>query len=160
MPFGEFPERVNEHAARTTAMLVIALALATVVAALTVQAPVVIVLNVLLALGFALRLWAGPKYSLFGQLSVRYLASAAFGEPRIVSGALKQFAQGIGLVFSALALVFTVSGLYVGTTITLLLLIAAASAEAFLGFCAGCWIYRHAQRAGILPPDACETCAI
>lgn len=160
MPFGEFPERVNEHAARTTAMLVIALALATVVAALTVQAPVVIVLNVLLALGFALRLWAGPKYSLFGQLSVRYLASAAFGEPRIVSGAPKQFAQGIGLVFSALALVFTVSGLYVGTTITLLLLIAAASAEAFLGFCAGCWIYRHAQRAGILPPDACETCAI
>lgn len=160
MPFGEFPERVNEYAARTTAMLVIALALATVVAALTVQDPVVIVLNVLLAVGFVLRLWAGPKYSPFGQLSVRYLASAAFGEPRIVSGAPKQFAQGIGLVFSAVALVFTVSGLYVGTTITLLLLIAAASAEAFLGFCAGCWIYRHAQRAGILPPDACETCAI
>lgn len=160
MPFGEFPERVNEHAARTTAMLVILLAAATIVAALTVQAPVVIVLNVLLAVGFALRLWAGPKYSPFGQLSVRYLARAAFGEPRIVSGAPKQFAQGIGLVFSALALVFTVSGLYLGTTITLLLLIAAASAEAFLGFCAGCWIYRHAQRAGILPPDACETCAI
>ncbi|MGV0397447.1 DUF4395 domain-containing protein [Corynebacterium suicordis] len=160
MPFGEFPERVNEHAARTTAMLVIALAAATIAAALTVQAPVVIVLNVLLAVGFALRLWAGPKYSPFGQLSVRYLARPAFGEPRIVSGAPKQFAQGIGLVFSAVALLFTVSGLYLATTITLLLLIAAASAEAFLGFCAGCWIYRHAQRAGILPPDACETCAI
>ncbi|WP_235840632.1 DUF4395 family protein [Corynebacterium liangguodongii] len=44
--------------------------------------------------------------------------------------------------------------------VTLLLLILAASAEAFLGFCAGCWIYRHGQRAGIIPPDACETCAM
>ncbi|MBF0581103.1 DUF4395 domain-containing protein [Corynebacterium sp. ED61] len=160
MPFGEFPERVNEHAARTTAMLVIALAVVTIACALSIQGGVTIALNLLLVIGFALRLWAGPKYSLFGQLSVRYLASAAFGEPRIVSGAPKQFAQGIGLVFSVVALLFSVSGLFVATSVTLILLVAAASAEAFLGFCAGCWIYRHAQRAGILPPDACETCAI
>lgn len=160
MPFGEFPEQVNEHAARTTAMCVVALALLTLLLTFVASGPVAIVACAILAIGFVARVWAGPKYSLFGQLSVRYLARAVFGEPRIVAGAPKQFAQGIGLLFSAVALLFAVLGFFLATQITLILLILAASAEAFLGFCAGCWIYRHAQRAGIFPPDACETCAI
>lgn len=160
MLFGQFPERVNEKAARTTAMLVVALAAATLLSAIFLPAGVTIALNTALAVGFILRVYAGPKYSPFGQLSVRYLADAVFGEPRIVSGAPKQFAQGIGVVFSLTALGFTVLGATLGTVATLALLIAAASAEAFLGFCAGCWIYRHGQRAGVFPADACETCAI
>ena len=160
MLFAQFPERVNENAARTTAMLVVVLTAATVISALFLLRPLTLALNVVLAAGFLLRVWAGPKYSIFGQLSVRRLADAVFGGPRIVSGAPKQFAQGIGFVFSLTALVFTVLGSTSGTVVTLALLIVAASAEAFLGFCAGCWIYRHAQRAGVFPPDACETCAI
>ena len=160
MPFGEFPERVNEHAARTTAMLVIALAVVTIACALSIQGGVTIALNLLLVIGFALRLWAGPKYSLFGQLSVRYLADAVFGTTRIVSGAPKQFAQCIGLAFSLTSLVFALFGEFTVLQITLALLVVAASAEAFLGFCAGCWAYRRLQRAGVIGPDACETCAI
>ncbi|SDL63455.1 protein of unknown function [Corynebacterium mycetoides] len=160
MPFGEFPERVNEYASRTTAALVVALALTTIVAWLVAPALVALALNALLFAGFALRLYAGPKYSLFGQLSVRYLAGAAFGDPHIVSGAPKQFAQGIGVAFSLVALMFAATGHTVAGQVTLLMLVAAASAEAFLGFCAGCWIYRHGQKAGIISPDACETCAI
>lgn len=160
MLFGEFPERVNEHAARTTAMLVVALALTTVAASFIAPGPVTVALCAVLAVGFALRVYAGPKYSPFGQLSVRYLASAVFGEAHIVSGAPKQFAQCIGLSFSATALIFAALGLEAGTQVTLALLIVAASAEAFLGFCAGCWMYRRLQRKGLIAPDACETCAI
>ncbi|WP_235840633.1 DUF4395 family protein [Corynebacterium liangguodongii] len=67
---------------------------------------VALVLNALLTAGFALRVYAGPKYSPFGQLSVRFLADAVFGRQHIVSGAPKQFAQCIGLAFSLTALVF------------------------------------------------------
>ena len=160
MLFGEFPERVNEHAARTTAMLVILLAASTIAASLLAPGPVTLVLGVALVIGFILRVYAGPKYSLFGQISVRFLAERVFGQPRIVSGAPKQFAQCIGLAFSLTATVFYLFGAVGAMQVTLLLLILAASAEAFLGFCAGCWMYRRLQRAGVIGPDACETCAI
>ena len=160
MLFGQFPERVNEYAARTTAMLVVALALVTIAASFLAPGPVTVALSALLAAGFALRVYAGPKYSLFGQLSVRYLADAVFGTTRIVSGAPKQFAQCIGLAFSLTALVFALFGEFTVLQITLALLVVAASAEAFLGFCAGCWAYRRLQRAGVIGPDACETCTI
>lgn len=159
MLFGEFQERVNEHAARTTAMLVILLAASTIAASILAPGPVTLALGVALVIGFALRVYAGPKYSLFGQISVRFLAERVFGQPRIVSGAPKQFAQCIGLVFSLTATVFYLFGA-VGAMQVTLLLILAASAEAFLGLCAGCWTYRRLQRAGVIGPDACETCAI
>lgn len=160
MLFGEFPERVNEHAARTTAMLVIVLAVSTIVASFIAPGPVTLALGVTLVVGFALRVYAGPKYSPFGQISVRFLAERVFGQPRIVSGAPKQFAQCIGLVFSLTGFVFYLVGAVTAMQVTLLLLILAASAEAFLGFCAGCWMYRRLQRVGVIGPDACETCAI
>jgi hypothetical protein len=40
----------------------------------------------------------------------------------------------------------------------LAILIAAASLEAFAGFCLGCVIFGVLQRRGLIPEDICEAC--
>ena len=151
----EFPEVVNDYAARCTAALVVVLAVATILT----PSPQRIWLAAALAAGFALRVAGGPRYSPFGRLSVHLLAPRVSAEPKLVAGAPKRFAQTIGLVMSSLALVLFAAGLPAAGVAVLAALVAAALAEAALGFCLGCWIYGRLQRAGLVSEDACADCA-
>lgn len=150
-----FPEVVNDHAARCTAALVVALALVTMVS----PAPAQTWLAVALVVGFALRVAGGPRYSPFGRLSVHVLAPRVSPEPKLVAGAPKRFAQTIGLVMSSVALGLFLAGLTTAATVVLGILVAAALAEAALGFCLGCWMYAQLQRVGVIPGDTCVECA-
>ena len=150
-----FPEIVNDYAARCTAALVVGLAVITVL----VPSPLQTWLAGALALGFVLRVAGGPRYSPFGRLSVHVLAPWVSTEPKMVAGAPKRFAQTIGLVMSSLAFALFLAGLATAGVVVLVVLVAAALAEAALGFCLGCWIYGQLQRAGVVSEDACVDCA-
>lgn len=150
-----FPEVVNDYAARCTAGLVVALAVATMLAPQPAQSW----LAAVLVLGFVLRVAGGPRYSPFGRLSVHLLAPRVSSEPKMVAGAPKRFAQTIGLVMSSIALGLFLGGLTVAGTVVLGVLVAAALAESALGFCLGCWMYAQLQRAGVISADSCVDCA-
>lgn len=146
-----FPNPVNEKAARAVAALV-------VVSTLAILATGTGWAAWLLALGFALRVAGGPRYSPFGLLATRVIAPR-LGRQRLVAGPPKRFAQGIGFAVSlAAALAWTLSA---PTTAGVLLgvLVVAAGLEAVLAFCLGCWIFGQLQRAGAIPESVCLACA-
>lgn len=146
-----FPNPVNEYAARSTAGLVVVLA----IVAIVVNHPVV---YGLLALGFLLRVMAGPKLSPFGQLSVRIIAPKIWRKSTLVPGPPKRFAQAIGLVFSTTALVLSLLGYGLAAQIVVGLLIVAALLESVFGFCLGCVAFGFLQQRGVIPADVCEAC--
>lgn len=145
-----FPNPVNEYAARITAGLVVMLAGATL---LTGSGWGLL----LIAAGFWLRVLFGPRISPLALLSVKVLAPR-LGRVRLVPGPPKRFAQGIGAVVSTTALVLFAAGALPAAWIVLAILIAAASLEAFAGFCLGCVIFGWLQRRGLIPEDVCEAC--
>lgn len=146
-----FPNPVNDYAARTTAGLVIVLA----VIAVAVDNPI---LYGILALGFALRVASGPTLSPFGQLSVKFIVPKVVRKEKLVPGPPKRFAQTIGLVVSGTAFVLSLFGFGLAAQITTGVLILAATLESVFGFCLGCTIFGFLQRAGIIPESVCEAC--
>ncbi|MGN0096451.1 MAG: DUF4395 domain-containing protein [Corynebacterium sp.] len=155
-----FPPVVNDRAARTTAMLVVALTVVTVALSMAGFTGAATVAGTLLFVGFLLRVLAGPRFDPFGQLSVRWLAQRVFGPPVLVAGAPKRFAQMIGLLFSGTALGLRVAGLTGASDVVLLLLVAAASLEGFMGVCLGCLIFARLQQWGVVPGDIRADCAV
>ncbi|MGW0036942.1 DUF4395 domain-containing protein [Gordonia sp. NPDC003376] len=146
-----FPNPVNDYAARSTAGLVVALAIVTIVVNHWA-------LYALVAIGFLLRVLAGPRFSPFGQLSVRVIAPRIWRKTKLVPGPPKRFAQGIGLVVSSTALVLSVLGFGLAAQIVLGVLVVAATLEFALGFCLGCTIFGFLQRRGVIPDTVCEAC--
>ncbi len=145
-----FPNPVNEYAARITAGLVVLLAGATLLSGSGWGL-------VLIAAGFWLRVLFGPRISPLALLSVKVLAPR-LGSARLVPGPPKRFAQGMGTVVSTTALILFLAGAAPAAWIALAVLIAAASLEAFAGFCLGCVIFGVLQRRGLIPEDICEAC--
>lgn len=145
-----FPNPVNEYAARITAGLVVLLAGATLLSGSVWGL-------VLIAAGFWLRVLFGPRISPLALLSVKVLAPR-LGRVRLVPGPPKRFAQGMGTVVSTTALILFVAGAAPAAWIVLAILIAAASLEAFAGFCLGCVVFGLLQRRGLIPEDICEAC--
>jgi len=145
-----FPNPVNEYAARITAGLVVAAAVATLA---TGFGPGL----VLIAGGFWLRVLFGPRISPFALLSVKVLAPR-IGRAKLVPGPPKRFAQGIGAGLGTVAAALYFLGFGTAAWVLLGLLIVAASLEAFLGFCLGCAIFGLLQRRGLIPADICEAC--
>ena len=90
-----FPAVVNEKAARVVAGGVV---LITATALLTGW----LWLSAVLAVGFALRVAAGPRYSPLGQLATKVVAPR-LGARKLVAGPPKRFAQTVGLVFTLAA---------------------------------------------------------
>src|SRR5690349_14725166 len=84
----EFPNPVNEYAARITAGLVVVLAAVTLLTGWGWGLAVI-------AAGFWLRVLFGPRISPLAQLSVKVLAPR-LGRAKLVPGPPKRFAQGIG----------------------------------------------------------------
>ena len=98
-----FPAVVNEKAARVVAGGV---ALITATALLTGW----LWLSAVLAVGFALRVAAGPRYSPLGQLATRWSPHGSAGAAARARPP-KRFAQTVGLVFTLAATGFLVAGL-------------------------------------------------
>jgi len=147
-----FPNPVNEKAARTVAAGVVILAVAAIATGWRW-------LLIVLAVGFALRVLAGPRFSPLGRLATQVIAPR-LGAPKLVPGPPKRFAQTIGLTFSLaatlLAYVFdapTAAWIVTGA------LAFAAFLESALALCLGCQVFSLLMRAGVIPQDICEECA-
>lgn len=151
----EFPNPVNDYAARCTAALVVVLAVVTIVSPQLVATW----LAAVMAVGFALRVAGGPRYSPFGRLSVHVLAPRVAREPKLVPGPPKRFAQTIGLTFSFIAFALFLADFGLAARSVLGALTLAALAESALGFCLGCWIFAQLQKTGIIPESVCVECA-
>lgn len=145
-----FPREVNEKAARVVAGGVVLLA---ATALITGWTPVPAVM----AVGFALRVASGPRFSPLGRLAAQVIAPR-LGEPRIVPGPPKRFAQAVGLGFTVSATAAWLGGAYVLGVTLLAVLLIFASLEAVLGFCAGCYVFGWLMRWGVVPEETCVAC--
>ncbi|MDA1035812.1 MAG: DUF4395 domain-containing protein [Chloroflexi bacterium] len=148
----QFPHPVNEYAARSVAAMVFTLT-AVLIATDTRW------LTMVLAYGFLARVLTGPKLSPMGQLATRFVAPKLLKRSRAVAGPPKQFAQGIGLIFSTTAVVLIYGFGQVGLAYGVLsVLVLFAGLEAFAGFCAGCFVFGYLMRFGIIPAELCQRC--
>ncbi len=164
-----FPNPVNDYAARTVAAGVVLMSLAIVVLGYFGPAlglPTVVSDNawwllVPLAYGFWARVLTGPKLSPLGLLATRVVAPAIGRrrQPRLVPGAPKRFAQGMGVVFSSSAAVLAlVLHQHLAAVLVLGLLVVAATLESVFAFCLGCWVFQGLMRLGLIPAAVCEEC--
>ena len=148
----DFPDPVNEKAARVVAGVVLALGLLTLLTG-------AYWLLAVLAYGFWARVLTGPTLSPLGQFAVK-VAAPRFGDPKYVPGPPKRFAQGIG---AALTTAGAVAALGFGATgvadVLLGLLIVAAGLESILGYCLGCTLFGGLMRIGLIPQSVCDRCA-
>lgn len=145
-----FPAVVNEKAARAVAGLVVVVTAVALLAGWLWLAAV-------LAVGFALRAAGGPRFDPFGQLATKVIAPR-LGDPVLVPGPPKRFAQTVGLVLTLVATGFLVAGLPVVTTVLLAVLLVFATLESVFGFCAGCYAFGLLMRAGLVPEETCAAC--
>ncbi len=149
-----FPNPVNEVAARMVAGMVVAVALAFIV---TGQGWLLI----LLAYGFLARVLTGPTLSPMGLLATRVLVPLLGNRRKPVPGPPKRFAQSIGLGFSTTALLlYFVGGPTLAAQSVLGVLVLFAGLEAFVGFCAGCFVFGYLMRWGLIPESVCRECVI
>jgi hypothetical protein len=147
-----FPNPVNEKAARVVAGGVGTVALLTLVTGWHW-------LLVPLALGFLARVLTGPTLSPLGQLATRVVAPR-LGPPVLVPGPPKRFAQAVGLVLTVgAAMASLVLDRPVVASATLGVLVVFAALESVVGFCAGCWMFGHLMRLGLVPERTCVECA-
>lgn len=147
-----FPNPVNEKAARVVAGLVmVAASLALITGARWVLVP--------LALGFIARVLAGPRLSPFGLLATR-LVAPRLGEPKLVPGPPKRFAELIGAVMTTAGAILAVGfGLHTAADILLGFMIVAAGLESLAGYCLGCKLVALGMRLGLVPDEVCADCA-
>jgi hypothetical protein len=148
----EFPNPVDEISARLVATGVVVMVLATLVfGQWWILVPLVF--------GFVARVAAGPRFSPLGLLVTRVIRPRLTLAARPVAGPPKRFAQAMGVAFSATAAVLVVLGFPGAATVALVMLLGAASLEAFVGLCLGCKVFAGLMRLGVIPEDTCEACA-
>lgn len=132
MSWFRFPTEVNERAARLVAGTVAS----TIVVAYLTGATWVLPL---LAVGFWLRAGFGPRVSPLAKLAVKL--AHRLGEPILVPGPPKRFAQLLGAVALSVASLLAFGGSApVGWAIAGAVAVLA-SFEASLAACLGCWLY-------------------
>jgi hypothetical protein len=149
----DFPNPVNETAARVVAGGVVTMAAATIV----LDKPVVLIP---LTYGFAARVLTGPKLSPLGQLATRVVAPRIKRAPTFSPGPPKRLAQGMGLTMSGAALVLNYGfGRKKAAYLVLGGLLGAASLESFFGICLACKMFPALVKLGLVPESVCEECA-
>ena len=147
-----FPNPVNEKAARVVAGAVVVLAVAAIATGWRW-------LLIVLAVGFALRVLSGPRFSPLGLLATKVIAPR-LGPPKLVPGPPKRFAQTMGLAFSlAAALLAYVFDAATAAWVVTGPLAVAAFLESALAICLGCQVFALLMRAGVIPERVCEECA-
>jgi len=150
--FFSYPNPVNEVVARVTAGGVVLIGLVAIAA----QLPW---LSIVLAVGFLLRVLAGPRLSPLALLANRVIVPRLPLKPKPVAGPPKRFAQLIGLVFSvAAALLFFAFDAETAAYVVLGALVFAATLESVFGVCLGCHAFAGLMRLGVIPPEVCESC--
>jgi Domain of unknown function (DUF4395) len=88
-----------------------------------------------------------------------HLEARSSWAPRLVAGPPKRFAQLIDLVFSlAAALLCYAFSLDTAAYAVLGALVLAAVLESAFGICLGCRAFALLMRAGVIPPEVCESC--
>jgi hypothetical protein len=150
-PILDFPNPVDEHAARLVAGGV-------VVMSVTVAAFGWMIVLVPLALGFVARVLSGPRFSPLGLLVTRVIVPRSGWTPKHVPGPPKRFAQGIGVVVSLSALALWSAGMPGAARVLAGVLVVAAGLESVVGFCLGCTIFGWLMRRGVIPDTVCEAC--
>ena len=132
-PWFVFPERLTEATVRLVAGGV---SLA-IVGGFSLRAGWVLPL---LAVGFALRVFAGPRYSPLARLAI--LITRTLHLPtRSIAGPPKQFAAVIGATTLAIASILLVTGLPTAAWALAGIVAILAGLEAVFAFCLGCRIY-------------------
>lgn len=148
----EFPNPVDEISARLVATGVVAM-----VAGILAFGQWWILVP--LVFGFVARVAAGPRFSPLGLLVTRVIRPRLTLAARPVAGPPKRFAQAMGVVFSGSAAVLVVLDFTAAAMVALVMLLAAASLEAFVGLCLGCKVFAGLMRLGVIPEETCEACA-
>ncbi|PJZ47836.1 DUF4395 domain-containing protein [Leptospira saintgironsiae] len=148
---GNFPDTVNEYAARTVAGLVVILSLAAIIT----QS---LWLVGALFYGFSARVLYGPKFSLFAKLAIHVIVPLLGLGSKTVAGPPKRFAQFVGVIFSGTAFILLFLGQVVAFQVVLGVLVLFASLESVLGFCAGCFVFGFLIQWGWIPEEVCEKC--
>jgi Domain of unknown function (DUF4395) len=153
----DFPNPVNELAARTVAAGVLALTVLTIVLATTVGTGW-LWLTAVLAYGFVARVLSGPRPSPLGQFATRVVAPR-LGPPRYVPGPPKRFAQGMGATMSLLTVVLHF-GFHAdrAALVVLGLVVVAATLESAFAYCIGCKVFAGLMRVGLVPESVCLEC--
>ncbi|MEE9167953.1 MAG: DUF4395 domain-containing protein [Candidatus Neomarinimicrobiota bacterium] len=151
--FFYFPQVVNDWTARVVALQIV------------IWTTVVLVLEAwwvipFLAVGFWLRVGWGPRYSPAAKIATRLLVPLLGREKKPIAGTPKRFAQLMGaLLTSGAGLLILVDSLLWARAL-LSVLVVFAFLEAFVGFCAGCAIYRFLAKAGLFPAEICVNCVL
>jgi hypothetical protein len=153
MPVIGFPNPVNETSARVVAGGVVTMSAATI----ALDRPWILVP---LTYGFAARVLTGPKLSPLGQFATRVVTPKLDIEHRFVPGPPKRLAKGIGLAFSATALLLYYGfGRKKAAYGVLGALMTAASLECFFGFCVACRLFPYLMKTGLVSEKTCRECA-
>jgi len=151
-----FPNPVDERAARTVAGVVMVASAALLVLS-GAAGHAWLWGTTVLAYGFVARVLSGPTLSPLGRFAVSVVAPR-LGEPRLVAGPPKRFAQAIGAAVTLLAVVLFVLGHPLGAQILLGVMIVAAGLESIFGYCIGCKVFAGLMRLGLIPEETCEAC--
>lgn len=146
-----FPNPANDTSARIVATGVVVMAMAFLI---TGNGLILLPLTY----GFAARVASGPTLSPLGQLSVRVITPLIKVQHKLVPGPPKRFAQTVGLVFTGTASAFFLADNLTAARIVIAMLVAAASLEAFLGYCLGCKMFAILMRLGLIPEEVCAEC--
>jgi hypothetical protein len=153
----DFPNPVNEKAARSVAGGVVLLCLLTLVLSWAVGHQA-LWLSAVLTYGFLARVASGPRFSPLGRLATEFVAPR-LGAPRPVPGPPKRFAQGMGLVMSVGALACTALHADVEAQVLVALVLVAATLESVFAVCLGCTVFGWLMRRGVIPDTVCAECA-
>jgi hypothetical protein len=146
-----FPNPVNETSARVVATGVVLMG---IIFAVTQSGWVLVPLTY----GFVARVLTGPVLSPLGRIATQVVTPLIRKDHKLVAGPPKRFAQAIGVLFTVTASVLWLVGAQSAATVVILMLVAAAALEAFLGFCLGCVIFAQLMRWNIVPQSVCEEC--
>ncbi len=147
----DFPNPVNEKAARVVAAGVVLFSLLALLPGLTWLA-------LPIACGFLLRVASGPRFSPLGQLATRIIAPR-LGTARLVAGPPKRFAQAIGATVTSAAAIAYFGFAATGVAQLLLgLIVLAALLESVFAICLGCVVFGWLMRVGVISEEVCEAC--
>jgi hypothetical protein len=146
-----FPNPVNEVSARLVAAGVVVMCVLTISLDWRWATAVI-------AYGFVARVLTGPTLSPLGQFVTRVLTPRLPFAERPVPGPPKRFAQGMGAVFSLVALGLAASGAWTAAQVMLSLIVVAAFLESAFAFCLGCKAFALLMRAGVIPVEVCQSC--
>ena len=147
------PDRVQERKVRAIALQVV------VISSLSIafKQPIVMLI---LSIDFAIRVISDGKYSLLSSISRNFLVPILPFRNKIILMRPKKFAASIGMILSAAAGIFGLSGQITPMIYLTAILLLFSSLEAFLKFCAGCWMFGVLIRMKLIHEDNCQDCTL